>query len=160
MHRQFFFGSVDNRFRWSQWCSGATGMTVIHCNGNTFKPLPFYPVCPLAGHSSSKYSSPSYHSWNSPAACLFAFPRSSFWTPQRHLTDCNGIFLSSVYRRVMHGSNFCGLSHRSCWITAGSSHSAGWPWELRQRETEGERTREREREWEDKKEIILRYFKK
>lgn len=134
------FGSTENRFRWSRLRSGAAVTAVIHRNGDTFKPLPFYPVRPLAGHSSSKYSPPFYHFWNSPAACLLSSSCSSFWTPRRHLTDCNGIFLSSVYRRVMYGSNFCGWSHSSRWITAGSSHRAGRPWEPK---TERQRQRER-----------------
>lgn len=94
-----------NGFKWSRCCSGPSVMTVIHCNGDTFKPLPFYPVRPPAGHSLSKYSPVLYLSLNICAVFLLLSSVSLSLSPlfstslQRHATDCNGIFLSSIYKR-------------------------------------------------------------
>lgn len=63
-------GAELNVFKWSRCCSGPAVMTVIHCNGDTSLPLAFYPVCPPAAHSLSKYSLVLYLSLNIPAVSL------------------------------------------------------------------------------------------
>lgn len=111
--------------------NGPAVITVIYCNGDAFSLLPLYPVCPWARHSLSKYSSPS-------SLLFFSFhPPPLSWDILQTVME---FFLSSIYRGVMHSSNFCtgatGMAESLFWGLAVVQDG------LETREGEGERERE------------------